>query len=68
MNRYGIYEAQRLLRRASEINPEAATMAVKAMQNLADAHIIPVHALYYIYQSFSEQEQNHDRIRKGFKS
>ena len=48
MNRYGIFEAQRLLRRANEINPESAALAVKAMQRLAEAHIIPPHAAYYI--------------------
>lgn len=58
MNRYAVYEAQRLLRRANEINPEALAMTIKAMQALGDAHIISTDALYYIYQAF---EENADR-------
>lgn len=55
MNRYAVYEAQRLLRRAREINPEAAATVIKAMQTLGDAHIISKDALYYIYQAFEEK-------------
>lgn len=58
MNRYAVYEAQRLLRRANEISPESLAMAIKAMQALGDAHIISRDALYYIYQAF---EENADR-------
>ena len=46
-----IYEAQRLLRRANEINPDSAALAVKAMQQLADAGIIQIHAMYYINEA-----------------
>ena len=64
MNRYGIHEAQRLLRRANEINPDAATLAVKAMQQLAEANIIPTHAMYYINEalpgaSLTDKEREH---------
>lgn len=64
MNRYGIFEAQRLLRRANEINPDAAALAVKAMQQLAEAHMIPVHALYYIYEAIpgTSQTSKEERI------
>jgi len=63
MNRYAIFEAQRLLRRANEINPEAAALAVKAMQELAEARIIPTHAMYYINEALpgvvlSEKERD----------
>lgn len=51
MNRYAIYEAQRLLRRANEISPEAAAEAVKAMQAFTEANIIPKHAMYYINEA-----------------
>ncbi len=46
-----IFEAQRLLRRASEINPEATAMVVKAMQQLAEAYIIPKHAMFCINEA-----------------
>lgn len=58
MNRHAVCEAQRLLRRANEISPEATAMTIKAMQALGDAHIISKDALYYIYQAF---EENADR-------
>jgi hypothetical protein len=58
MNRYSVYEAQRLLRRANEISPESAALAIKAMQSLCEAHIISRDALYYVYQAF---EENADR-------
>lgn len=57
MNRYGIFEAQRLLRRANEINPESAALAVKAMQQLAEARIIPTHAMYYINEALPGASQ-----------
>lgn len=63
MSRYGKYEAQRLLKRANEINPVAAELAVKAMQALADDHIIPTHAMYLINEALpgysqTEKERN----------
>lgn len=51
MNRYGIYEAQRLLRRANEISPDATALAVKAIQQLAEVNIVPTHAMYYINEA-----------------
>jgi hypothetical protein len=48
MSQYGIYEAQRLLKRANEINPCAAALAVRAMQQLAEARVISPSAIYYI--------------------
>lgn len=63
MNRYGIYEAQRRLRRANEISPEAAAEAVKAMQAFAEANISPKHAMYYVNEALpgavqTEKERN----------
>lgn len=46
-----IYEAQRLLRRANEINAESTALAIEAIQKLAEAHIVATPALYYIYQA-----------------
>ena len=63
MNRYGIFEAQRLLRRANEINPESAALAIKAMQQLAEAHIIPTHAMYYINEALPGASQT-DKERR----
>lgn len=51
MNRYGIFEAQRRLRRANEISPAAAAEAVKAMQAFAEANISPKTAMYYINEA-----------------
>jgi len=39
------------LRRANEINPESAALAVKAMQELAEARIITTTAMYYINEA-----------------
>lgn len=63
MARYGKYEAQRLLKRANEINPVATELAVKAMQAMADDHLIPPHAMYLINEalpgySLTEKERN----------
>lgn len=58
MNRYGIFEAQRLLRRANEISPESAALAVKAMQQLAEVNIIPTHAMFYINEALPGAAQS----------
>lgn len=62
-NRYGIYEAQRLLRRANELNPDATALAVQAIQQLAEVNIVPTYAMYYIHEALpgavqTEKERN----------
>ena len=52
MNRR-IYEAQRFLRLANEINPEATALVIEAIQKLAEAGLINRAALYYIYRAVS---------------
>ena len=51
MSNHKIYDAQRLLRRANEVNPVAAALAVKAMQQLAEARVISPSAIYYINEA-----------------
>jgi hypothetical protein len=51
MDRHAVHEAQRLLKLANEINPAAAALAAKAMQQLADARIISPTAIYYIHEA-----------------
>jgi len=51
MNRLAILEAQRLLRRANEVNQDAAALAIKAMQLLCEAGQIPVHTMYCVNQA-----------------
>jgi endonuclease IV len=48
MNKQKIYEAQRLIRRANEISPEAMTLTIAAMQELCEGQMISKHALYFI--------------------
>jgi hypothetical protein len=51
MNRYAILEAKRLLNRAHEVSPEAAALAVQAMQQFAEARINPSDVMYYVNEA-----------------
>jgi hypothetical protein len=57
-----VFEAQRLLRRANEINPEAAALAIKALQQFSDARLVNPAALYYTYQAVPPET---DKERKS---
>lgn len=50
---HGIYEAQRLLKLANEINPKAASLAIKAINEMAarNGSMTLTHALVHINEA-----------------
>jgi hypothetical protein len=69
---HSIHEAKRLLRRAHEINPEAASMAVKAINELAQGNgsMTLTHALLHVNEAIpgaalSDKEKELLEIQNG---
>lgn len=49
-----IYEAQRLMRLANEISPDATSIFLQALNELAAGKIVSKEAYYFLYMALAE--------------